>query len=302
MRRQTFYDWLQREVSSSRMALIALYENRDRLLYVEAPPLRKRYMDIFGAVEEPVLEAELEVSLLRRKIEMIQIALNRREPVDLAAIDARLQEEKERQVSELEQGDRTLNELPQLTEQQERTMQRQYREITSRFHPALNTDITEAQRDLYQKAVEAYKMQDADALALIYAMLFSPADSGELKLAVSTGKADSGEMRADYHEMATALSTDYRLAGKLYSCFAPLEEDRVVLETLHIYEEQRKAAEDEIAQIRSGFPFNAISTMNDRAKTEEYLAELHLRAKQCGEEKARLENKIAELTKGHTDV
>ena len=98
MRRQTFYNWLQREVSSSRMALVTLYENRDRLLYVEAPPLRKRYMDIFGAVEEPVLEAELEVSLLRRKVEMIQTALNRREPVDLAAIDARLQDERERQV------------------------------------------------------------------------------------------------------------------------------------------------------------------------------------------------------------
>ena len=34
MRTQTFYDWLQREVASSRMALVGLYESRDKLLYV----------------------------------------------------------------------------------------------------------------------------------------------------------------------------------------------------------------------------------------------------------------------------
>ncbi len=302
MRRQTFYNWLQREVSSSRMALVTLYENRDRLLYVEAPPLRKRYMDIFGAVEEPVLEAELEVSLLRRKVEMIQTALNRREPVDLAAIDARLQDERERQVSELEREDLTLNELPQLTEQQERRMQRQYREITNRFHPAVNTDITEAQRDLYQKAVEAYRMQDADEMAVIYDALFSPSGAGDLNLTLDAGETDPEGMRDAYREMATGLSTDYRLARKLYPCFAPLEEDRVVLEAIRGYEEQRKAAEDEIAQIRNGFPFNAVSTMDDRTKTEEYLAELRFRARQCEEEKTELEDRIAELTKGNTNV
>ena len=48
MRLQTFYDWLTREVVTSRMALARLYETRDRLLYVEAPPLRQRYLVLFG--------------------------------------------------------------------------------------------------------------------------------------------------------------------------------------------------------------------------------------------------------------
>ena len=48
MRLQTFYDWLTREVVTSRMALARLYETRDRLLYVEAPPLRQRYLALFG--------------------------------------------------------------------------------------------------------------------------------------------------------------------------------------------------------------------------------------------------------------
>ena len=100
MRKQTFYDWLAREVTSSRMALVRLYENRDRLLYVEAPQLRKKYMDVIGVYEEPVLQAELEVSLLRRKVELIQIAINRREPVDLIAIDTQLEKEKQEKEEE----------------------------------------------------------------------------------------------------------------------------------------------------------------------------------------------------------
>ena len=47
MRMQSFGDWLIREVAASRMVLISAYEKRDHLLYVEAPPLRKRYMASF---------------------------------------------------------------------------------------------------------------------------------------------------------------------------------------------------------------------------------------------------------------
>lgn len=301
MRNQTFYDWLTREVATSRMALIGLYENRDRILYVEAPPLRKKYMDLIGNTEEAVLQAELEVSLLRRKVEMIQVAINRREPVDLAAIDAKLEEERQQQVSALENADLTLNELPQLTEQEEHTIQRQYREITSVFHPSMNPNLTEAQKELYQKALEAYKLQDVEAMKIIYDALFAPEDKGEFKISTSYGMASAEERREDYRIIATEFSTDYLLAKKLYDCFVPLEEDLVVMDTLQGYDAQRKQVEEEIAQIRAGFPFNAVATMNDPAKTEEYLAELRIRARNCETEKAALEKQIATMTEGRTD-
>ena len=94
----------------------------------------------------------------------------------------------------------------------------------------------------------------------------------------------------------TELSTDYYLAKKLYDSFAPLEEDQVMLDMIDRYEATRKEVEEEIAEIRSGFPFNALSTINDRKKTEEYLAELRLRAARCEREKAELEAQIASMT------
>lgn len=297
MRAQTFYQWLLREAATSRMALIGLYEKRDRILYVEAPPLRKKYMELIGAAEEPVIRAELETALLRRKLELMQIAANRREPIDLGAIDAQLERERAERVSELESADRTLAELPVLTVQQEHTIQRQYHEITRTFHPAMTADLTQTQKELYQKAIEAYKMQDVEAMKLIYDQLFSPLDPEDAgETSVTAHMEDTPESRrAEYREIAAELSTDYLLARQLYGCFVPLEEDAVVLDTLRSYDEQRAAVEDEIAQIRAGFPFIAAETMDDPAKTGEYLAELRVRARQCELEKAELVRRIAFL-------
>lgn len=298
MRRQTFYDWLLREVATSRMALIGLYEKKDKLLYVEAPPLRQRYMELIGIHEERVLAAELEVSMLRRKIEMIQSALNRREPVDIKAIDAAIETERAQVISEIEAGDRTLHELPQLSEQEERTLQRQYREITAAFHPAMNPDISETQKELYEKAQNAYRLQDVEAMKLIYDMLFAPEASSATVVSADGTPYDSGKSRKEYREIASALSTDYKLAKQLYPFFMPLEEDAVVRSSLETYEAQRRAVEEEIAGIRAGFPFNAAATLNDKRKTEEYLAELRARAKRCELEKKELQNQITTLTEG----
>ena len=81
----------------------------------------------------------------------------------------------------------------------------------------------------------------------------------------------------------------------------PLEDDAVVLDSLETYNAQRKAVEEEIANIKAGFPFNAVETLNDKNKTEEYLAELRLRAKQCETEKSQLEQRINELIEGVTN-
>lgn len=296
MRTQTFGDWLIREVAASRMALIAAYEKRDHLLYVEAPPLRKRYMDAFGTVEEGVLQAELEVSLLRRKAELIQIALNRRETVDLAAIEAQLEAEKEEMIAAMERADLTLSELPQLTAQQAQTLQSQYRAIIQNFQPAMNPDISDIQRELYQKALEAYKMQDTAAMQLIYDMLLAPLNMGGVLLPEAVQQNDAAEKRQElFHSIADELATDYTLAKELYSCFAPCEEDHVIQNALESYKSQREKILAEIDRIRAGFPFNALATLNSPAKTQEYLMELQVRARQCEEERSELERKITEL-------
>jgi hypothetical protein len=62
--------------------------------------------------------------------------------------------------------------------------------------------------------------------------------------------------------------------------------------------EKKDAVEEEIGRIRSAFPFNALETMNDPAKAEEYRAELKLRALRCEEEQKELRERIRGLTEG----
>ncbi len=290
---QTFNDWLTGKLYSSRMVLLTLYEARDRILYVEAPPLRKKYMELIGNTEQPVLEAELEVSLLRRRIQLMQSALNRQEPLDSPAIEKELEEEKQKALQDLEGSDRTLHELPQLTQEQRQTMQSQYRQIIRDFHPVMNPNISSLQRELYEKAAQAYKNQDPDSMALIYQMLFEQEEP--LTVEIGPREYSPEERRSDYRQIGEILSTDYTLAEKLYGCFSPLEEDLVILDAIQTYESRREALEKEIREIRAGFPFNAEDTLNDPEKREEYLLELRMRALQCKREKAELEEKARQL-------
>ena len=313
MRVQTFYNWLQREVASSRMALVKLYEQRDKLLYVEAPPLRKDYMDKIGVVETDVMEAELNVAMLEKKNELIQIAVNRGETVDLEEIEAKVEEERKERISETEAADKTLEDFVPLSDADQHTMQRLYQDIIRDFQPSMNPDVSETEKDLYEKAIEAYKVQDLDEIKLIHESFYRPddEDSGiavtldldlDSLLEPPTLQEQSQARRTEYRKAATALSTDYTLAKKLYTCFAPLEEDAVMLDVLAELQKQRKALEEEIAQIRAGFPFNAAATLKDPKKVDEYLEELRVRARDADAKKEKLEQKIALLLKEKENV
>ena len=299
MRNQSFTACLAAEVESARLALLAAYLERDRVLYVEAAPLRKQYLDIFGVIEDAVLRAELECHLLERKRDLIQIALNRREPVDLAAIEKLLEEEKTELLQQIESEDLTSKELPELTEEQMHTLQRQYREINQAFHPSLHPEISDTQLELFERAQEAYRNQDCSAMKLVYDMLFEPVDLGGLKSLMSEiERADPTAPQRSFARMAHEMETDYTLAKKLYDCFLPAEEDRVVQSALDVYTAERRAVEEEIAAIHEGFPFNAAEVIHDPAKQEEYMLSLKLRAKQCEIETKQLKETITNLLRG----
>ncbi|MCR5484682.1 MAG: hypothetical protein K6F09_03725 [Clostridiales bacterium] len=293
---QSFHDWLLRETASSRMALITLYEYRDHLLYMEAPELRKKYLSIFGDEENAVLQAELENALLRRKIELIQTAINRREPIDLFKIDETISRERDDRLSELEQKDATLNELPQLSDQEIEALKKLYHDITGVFHPAMNKDLSDTQKELYNKAVEAFRMMDVDAMQVIHDSLFDPSDVNMNRLSLERDSKKETDERELYHDAANALSTDYSLAKTLYPYFVPLEDDTIVENAIADCNAKRKEIEEEIGNIRSDFPFNAVETMNSSAKTAEYRIELKIRAQRSAAEKAELQKKIIQLT------
>ena len=101
MLEQTYLTWLGKEVSAAKYALLVALEKKDNLLYIEEPELKEEYMQKIGIYEEQILKLELEVSLQEKKKLLIQTAINRREPIDLEAIEKQLEEERSKQLHRL---------------------------------------------------------------------------------------------------------------------------------------------------------------------------------------------------------
>lgn len=217
--------------------------------------------------------------------------------IDLETIDKELEREREERISAIENADLTLKEFPELSEEELKNMQSQYHDITTEFHPAINTDITDAQKELYAKAVEAYKNQDAEAISIIHSLLFEP--YGNLNLSYSIKpESEESDPREEYRAEAMAISTDYTLAKKLYRFFVPLEEDYIILNKVELFKSKAKIVHEEIEKIRNSFPFNALPMLSSQEKINEYMAELRIRGKICANEKQELEKKIMNLTGG----
>lgn len=237
MRQHTFTQWLQREVTSASHALLTLYEQRDRIIYVERPQLEREYMEKVGDVERTVILEEIECELLRKKQQMVQIAINRREPIDEAAIDAELDAQRQQMLAEAtdEENDDTIGTFtPELEEL--------YRQILREYHPQMHSEMTDAQRQLFVKAQDAYRHADMPAMQLIYKMLKDTQKSGlyiEIPIKISAGFGAENEQSVDY-------TTDYSLAAELYDNFQATNNDAVLREEWMRY---RQMSEEVAAEI-----------------------------------------------------
>lgn len=291
MLEQTYLKWLGKEVVAAKYALLVALEKKDNLLYIEEPELKQEYMQKIGMYEEQVLKLELEVSLQEKKKMLIQAAINRREPVDLEAIEKQLDEERENQLNRLNETFKAgIHQNANLTAEEKEELQKLYKEIVREFHPQVRNDMTGTEKILYQKALDAYKRQNLEELRLIHDMLFS-SEKGELSLEVSEIELEADEEEA-LEEIVKEMLEDYSLAAELYSCFESLEEDAVLHNAKTKYENMQAEVFAEIDGIRNRFPFIAKDTLRDGVKLKEYLDSLNGRMNSAKESLKELKSEI----------
>ena len=179
---RTFKTMLMQDLLHAQSMLLAALEEYDRLRYVEGPRIEQEYMDKVGAYEQQVIEQEMECELLQEKQRMVQSAVNRREPIDEAAIDEQIERMRQQMHKDAQGEDRP--ELPLLDREQKDELQEIYHEIVKNYHPQSNANLSQAQRELYQRALEAYRRNDLEAMRLVKKMLDSTKD-GQLTRACS---------------------------------------------------------------------------------------------------------------------
>lgn len=100
-------------------------------------------MQKIGMYEEQALKLELEVSLQEQKKLMIQAAINRREPVDLEAIEKQLDEERANQLNRLNETYKAgTHQNETLTVEEKEELQCLYKDIVREFHPQVRSNMT----------------------------------------------------------------------------------------------------------------------------------------------------------------
>lgn len=294
MLEQTYLKWLAKEVVAAKYALLVALEKRDSLLYIEEPSLKEEYMQKIGMYEEQVLKLELEVSLQEKKRQIIQTAINRREEIDLEEIEKQLDEERANQLNQLNQTYKAGEQQDvTLTAEEKEELQALYKDIVQNYHPEVRNDMTEVQKVLYQKALEAYKRQNLDGLRLIHDMLFL-SDTEGLPMEVSEVVSEDSE-EVEIAEIAKSLMEDYSLAAELYPYFETLEEDAAFLNSKTQYENKQAEILMEIESISNRFPFIAKDTLRNEEKLKEYLDSLGGRMNSAKLRIEELQNEIATM-------
>lgn len=170
------YEALKRGVEKLRTEISLLVLERDQLRFVECRNLETAYMLAVGALEYKAYEAQCLMLRLKRKIEMIQAKRNRQEKIVLSqieqALDAEFAEYQRKLNEQMEKMNQAIarSHSPCLTDEEAAECKKLYRAIVKTLHPDLHPDLTDAQKQLFQNAVQAYQNGDLNTLRLICVM------------------------------------------------------------------------------------------------------------------------------------
>ena len=122
-------------------------------------------------------EAQCAALRLKRKIELIQAKKNRQEKVIISAVEETLDNEFAEYQKQLdEQIDKMNDALKRskaevLSDEDNKELKKLYRKIVKALHPDINPDVSEAQVQLFDNAVSAYKNGDLGTLRIIGEMV-----------------------------------------------------------------------------------------------------------------------------------
>jgi hypothetical protein len=222
-----FADLLGR-LEALKTELAKLVSDRDYLLNTVKINLEVKYYTTLGKKQYELVQLSNEILRLRRKIELIQAALNRGEQPVLVDIEKTLNQELDKWIQEMRdlaekiRRSDIIQQLPVLTPKDTRELKRLYRELVRKLHPDINPHLPENFHYLWGRVLTAYENGDLEELQML-SLLFLEQDPS-----------------------STAISTEEQLTADIARLIGKVEE---LLK--------------ELAKIQEQFPFTYQGKLDD---------------------------------------
>jgi len=240
--------------------LIKLFYDIDELMHVVKPAIEADYQLKIGRKHYELFLVRIESLRLKRKMEIIQAALNRQESCSLKKIDEELDQEfaewqrKAQEIYNKIKLAELYSEAPTLSLKETAELKRLYRELAKKFHPDLNPSDWEEKKNFWLRIRDAYQ-------------------SGDLK-----------EMKT-----LALLANDFQEEIPEPSTMDKLKKDCTAL--------KRRIQEliDHIAHIKSKFPFDSEDKLQDEAWVKKQNEEIEEQIAEWQKNKVLYEEKVEEL-------
>ncbi|MFM2326459.1 MAG: hypothetical protein RIR31_661, partial [Bacteroidota bacterium] len=169
-------DQLLEQYNLLRTEYIKLLNDKDVLLNWGKPQLEALYSTRIGIHQIERLQMQLRIQAMKRKIELVQGAINRNEPFDVNEIELQVGEELARaelnimqQAVEIEKAKTLLTNLD--TPQRSAELRTLFKQLAKQLHPDANPGLTAEQTEIWHLVKGAYESGDLEklkALQVVY--------------------------------------------------------------------------------------------------------------------------------------
>lgn len=241
------FEALREEEGRLRAELTVLLLQKDDLQNVQSRRIESAYLRRFGALELKIYEAYCACLREKRRASMIRASVNRREEVDLPAVEAALDRElsgyRETLREKMDQISRVLESGgsgSHLNAAGRDELKKLYRKAVKALHPDLHPEASERERKLLQKAMEAYRFGDLQGMRAVC----EAADAADMSEAENSLEALQAEVKR-LRRSVRALNAELEELKKAYPYNL-----RGFLEDPRLGEERKTALEEKLRSLR----------------------------------------------------